>query len=221
MSYDLTFSQADGAPRLSHDAFVLTSRDVPITRSTARKRGTRMKTPGVYFSFDYDPRTDAPEDWDDIAAPGEVFRPRVASFNVNLIRPSFFGLEAAGELDAFSRRFGLIVHDDQIDGQVAGAFSSEQFIDSWSATNRWACSAVRESSDENVLTYPGDRLQKIWRWNFQRRATQEAIGDSVFVPKISFALTNDAVRTFVVWPDGIPALLPEVDVVVLVREALA
>jgi hypothetical protein len=211
----------DGAPALSKDEFVTYFTGRPNYAMDGAHAWYSNEDTGVYFSFDHDPQIEPPEDWADVAEPDEIFRPTIASFTINLNRPSFFGVEAAGELEAFSRRFALIVHDDQIDGHVSGSFSSEQFIGSWSATNRWACSAVRETSEEKVLTYSGLLLQKTWRWNFQRKATQDAVGEQVFVPKISFAATDGVVRTFAVWPDGISALVPEVDMLVLVRDALA
>lgn len=181
---------------------------------------------GVYFSFEFDLRTVPPDDWAEFADDDgtiEEWFPSIASFNINYNRPRFFAFEAAPEVAAFVNNFNLLVDDPQIDGMGRDGFSTEKFAAGWNRGNRWATPAVRLHSpnDDAPLTYPTERLLAIWRWNLARVDRQSEVGESVFVPKISFAVHEGRVCSFAVWPDAIPTLLPEVDIVMIIRDELA
>ena len=180
---------------------------------------------GVYFSLEYDPQPNPPDDFAEYAEegePAEEWLPSVATFNMNYNRPSYFGLEAAPEVAAFVEAFDLIVDDPQIDGMGRGAFSTERFVHGWSKANEWACSAIRQSAaDEPPLVYPREHLRQIWKWNSGRTERQRLVGESIFVPRINFGVREGRVVSFAIWPDAIPTLLPKVDEVLVVREQLA
>jgi hypothetical protein len=61
----------------------------------------------------------------------------------------------------------------------------------------------------------------IWRWNYARAGLQAEFGDARFVPRIVFMNFAGKVSSAAVWTDGIPAIIPEVDVLILVRKGLA
>jgi hypothetical protein len=225
MSYDLTFAHpADSAP-MTQDAF----ESYFGSRAHYAMNGTQAwysnEDTGVYFSFDFDPQTVPPDDWADFADDDGVIEewfPSIASFNINYNRPSFFAAEAAPEIAAFVENFNLIVDDPQIDGMGRGTFSMEKFATGWNKGNSWATSAVRLNSESDTpLTYPAQRLLGAWRWNLSRSDRQSQIGESIFIPKISFGTRSGQVSTFAVWPDAIPTLLPQVDFVLIVRDELA
>jgi hypothetical protein len=158
----------------------------------------------VYFSFDLG-----------------VAAPACLSFDINYFRPHVFGLEAALELAAVAAHFSLLVDDPQIGGMGHGAFTSE----GWNAGNLTAHRALLSSRHEGHdavahHSLPATTLERIWRWNHERLQLQDAVGD-VFVPRISFLQLGGSLRTFVVWSDAIPFALPDVDVLVLVRDQLA
>src|SRR6185295_3902350 len=60
-----------------------------------------------------------------------------------------------------------------------------------------------------------------WRWNYGRSDLEEQLGDEVFVPRITYVRRDGRVRSAAVWTDAIPIALPEVDLLLLVREELA
>ena len=221
MSYDVLFTPAPSGPGMTAEEFF----DYFSKRSNYEMNGKQAwysnDDTGVYFSFECDTQIEPPSDWPEIAEEGEEWVPTVATFNLNLNRPSFFALEAAAEVEAFVSAFRLGVDDPQVSGMGRGPFVRERFIAGWTATNEWACSAVRDETSSPPLIYPRDRLQRIWRWNFRRKALQQELGDRIFVPKVSFAAVEGVARTFVVWPDAMASYVPEVDVVVLAREQFA
>ncbi len=221
MSYDVLFTPAPSGPAMTPEVFV----DYFAGRENYEVNGEQAwysnDDTGVYFSLEYDASTEQPADSWDVADEGEEWGPTVATFSVNLNRPSFFALEAAAEVEAFVSAFRLGVDDPQPSGMGHGPFVLERFIAGWTEANTWACAALSGETSPTPLLYPGDRLQRIWRWNFQRKALQRELGEGVFVPKVSFATVEGALQAFVVWPDAIASYVPEVDVVVLVRDELA
>jgi hypothetical protein len=179
---------------------------------------------GVYFSFDVggpdvEPDEDRPDPVEDGLTPAGL------SFNINYFRPHVFGLEAAEELTAVTARFSLMVDDPQVRGLGRGVFASEGFLAGWDAGNRAAHRALLSDAHDGHVplahhSLPAETLERAWRWNYDRQRLQDAFGH-VFVPKIGFVRQDGAARTFVVWGDATPVALPDVDLLVLVRDELA
>ena len=68
---------------------------------------------------------------------------------------------------------------------------------------------------------PYSQIEALWRWNYNRERRQNELGELVFVPKIFCLDVGGEVRTGVTWGDGIPILLPVVDIVLVPRRRLA
>lgn len=163
---------------------------------------------GVYFSFELVQGSDeTPGYW--------------VQFNINYCRPRFFALEALPQVESFASRFGLSVHDPQIDGMGDGRFDPEGFIRGWQVGNEAACSALAESGLPRPQTMAADQLNATWQWNMGRRELQARIGESVFVPKVIFVTGPLSGLRATVWADAIPILLPTVNIVFLYRDAYA
>jgi hypothetical protein len=181
---------------------------------------------GVYFSFDVGAVDDMAPDPEEPPEPiDDGLVPAGLSFNLNYFRPHVFGLEAALELAAVAERFSLLVDDPQIRGMGRGAFTSAGFLGGWNAGNLAAHRALLSSAHDGHApvahhSLPAATLERIWRWNYDRLGLQEMVGD-VFVPRISFLQRGGGLDTSVIWRDAIPLALPDVDVLVLVRDELA
>jgi hypothetical protein len=180
---------------------------------------------GVYFSFDVGADDDEPGPEEPAASGGDGLTPTCLSFNLNYFRPHVFGLEAEQELAAVTSRFSLLVDDPQVRGMGRGAFRSAGFLAGWDAGNLAAHRALLSSAHDGHVplahhSLPAATLERAWRWNYDRQGLQDTLG-GVFVPKISFVQQGGAARTFAVWGDAIPVALPDVDLLVLVRDELA
>jgi hypothetical protein len=46
---------------------------------------------------------------------------------------------------------------------------------------------------------------------------QEELGEEIFVPRIMFLMIEGEARSVAVWPDGLPILLPQVDLLLVPR----
>jgi hypothetical protein len=177
----------------------------------------RNEDTGVYFVFEYSDTvtTNAP-DLEDGASSYQL------SFNINYCRPSFFGTEAEPELNAFIERFDLLVDDPQIDGMGVGEYDTAKFLYGWSKGNELGYQAVMQGGGaKTIFTAPTSELERIWRWNLERRRLQTQIGEGCFVPRIFFLELEGAAKSAVVWPDAIPLLLPRVDYLFVDRQDLA
>jgi hypothetical protein len=88
----------------------------------------------VYFSFDYTDAKDVdPEEIEE--QPNDGLVPTGLSFNINYIRPHFFGLEAEPELAALIEHFSFLIDDPQRQGMGRGKYSREGFLRGWNAGN--------------------------------------------------------------------------------------
>ena len=166
---------------------------------------------GVYFVFEWQDEDEEPEE--------EGERHPVA-FNMNYYRPPYFVYEAEPEVSAFVDAFSMTVEDPQSDGMGVGDYDSTKFISGWSHGNEFGYSAIlKEDTDVGIL--PQDRLHSLWQWNYRKEEFQESVVDDVFVPQIMILKYQGRVITACVWPDAIPAVLPNVDFLIIGRDELA
>jgi hypothetical protein len=166
---------------------------------------------GVYFVFD-------------LSEPGEDPEAPVidVTFNLNFYRPHIFGLEAEPEVANFIATFNPIIFDGQTNGMSEGPYSREGFLSGWNTGNRFGYSAVGgQQGAETPCLLPSAEIERAWRWNLGREARQRQVGDSIFVPKIAFLNRARRANSVVVWGDLIPIHLPEVDLILVGRDAFA
>ncbi len=209
MSHRLDFLAAGPPPTL--EAFSAHFLDRPNYVLTDTQALYQNEDTGVYFAFDL------PEEEAGSAAPGGAW----ASFTINYLRPGFFAEEAAAEIEAFLAAFPGEVDDPQAGGLGRGAFGREGFVRGWSAGNRAAHAGLLQRREGELVTLPRAQLDTIWRWNASRRRRAAGLRDAAFVPRIMFVRAPAGPRSFTVWTDASPVVLPATDVVVLARETLA
>jgi len=216
MSYDLFFHK----PGLTESQFSAYFSARPNFKLGPKQAVYENEDTGVYFSFDFGIGEDDAEVNDE----GEVNERPDASFNLNYFRPHFFGLEAEPEVRAFVEHFDPRISDPQQEGMDEGPYSAEGFLRGWNHGNELGYRAVfsmQEDRPEVVGTLPTAELDSSWRWNFNRQRYQDKLGEGIFVPSIMFVKFGSELRSVVVWPDGIPALLPIVDGLIVGRQGFA
>lgn len=208
MSYDLYFRTRDGETKPGAQELEAHFRARPnyTLHDGAAEYGN--EDTGVYFHFDWSPPDpELLEDTEEDEVHHDV------AFNINYNRPSFFGLEAAPELKAFTERFSYIVDDPQMDGMGEDATFTEQgFIKGWNAGNQFGVYAVMQHGDagRSIPNLRRELLTDVWRWNFHREELQAQVGDDLFVPKILPIELDGAIHTAAVWGDLLPSVLPAV-----------
>lgn len=215
MSYDLYMKPRVGT--VGREQFLEHFKSRTLYECAEDQSWYRNEDTGVYFVFEYSDTvtTNAP-DLEDRASSYQL------SFNINYYRPSFFGKEAEPELSAFIKRFDLLVDDPQIDGMGVGEYDSAKFLYGWAKGNELGYRAVMQGGGAKpIFTAPTAELERIWRWNFERRQVQAQVGEGCFVPRIFFLELEGTAKSAVVWPDAIPLLLPRVDYLFVDRQELA
>jgi hypothetical protein len=167
---------------------------------------------GVYFAFDILENPESEED-------SEPRQPHVA-FNLNFFRPHTFALEAEPEIAAFLARFPGRTHDPQLMGDEP--YSRDGFLKGWNHGNRAAFSAMAGQGANAPLLADPAHIESAWRWNYNRRALQEKLGDNVFVPRVVWLQPSAGAAPVrcATWTFGIPSVIPEALIthVVLVRQ---
>lgn len=131
------------------------------------------------------------------------------AFNINYCRASFFGLEAAEELDAVLGALDVPIHDPQ-DGMER--WSKELFLQGWNRGNRHALQVMRELGQHGDAL-PDATMAPLWAWNYGRSQLQAEKGDEIFVPLILMMRINGQLQTACVW-HGEAVVLPETELVI-------
>lgn len=217
MSYDLFFRCRKPGNTISREDFDGYFDGLDNYKIDGAEAWYSNEDTGVYFTFDFSDQSDDDEDEERV---DKTLAP--ISFNINYLRPHPFGLEADAELQMFVNHFELKVSDPQINGMGDGEYSSAGFLRGWNAGNEFAYRAMlSQDPKQDVLSLPSAKLRQYWTWNDDRGIVQDEMVDSGFVPKLFFFNVNGKVKTGVAWGDGIPVLLPEVDLVLMPRQRLA
>ena len=208
MSYDLFFRprSRDVSPEAFFDHF----RQRAHYKVANRQAWYQNEDTGVYFVFEHDEAADNADRYP-------------FSFNINFFRPSYFILEAESEVTALITQFGFLVSDPEQRETGDKEYRSEALISGWRYGNEFGCAAAMKNKEDRpeLAWLPTSRLHDVWRWNFGRESLQRALGEAQFVPRIIFVRLSGALVTAVVWPDGIPSVLPRVDYLVIGREEFA
>lgn len=170
---------------------------------------------GVYFSFEYNK-----PDLDDEPLEGfEGFDNTNWMFNINFLRPQFFGLEAFPFVGGLINDLDLIVLNPQVGGDdTLAKYSDKDLFENWSHIN------ARHSSDffkEYELYYLDlDKSNKSWEFNLNRLALQEKLGEMTFVPGIFYFKEHKTglISTLCVWPEHISTIIPQVDYFIIQKK---
>lgn len=167
---------------------------------------------GVYFSFEYN-KAD-PED-----EPLDGFDNTNWAFNINFLRPQFFGLEAFPFVERFINDLDLVVINPQGMGdETPVRLSYKDIFENWSNINARHCSDYFE---EYGLCYLDlDKSNRSWEFNHNRLALQDQLGDMTFVPGIFYIKKHETelVYTLSVWPEHISTIIPEVDYFIIKKK---
>jgi hypothetical protein len=216
MSYDLFFyKQKESEISTEKISKYLSDNLVPANEGNSQWFYENEDTE-VYFSFDYN-EPDADYEPDEEAEPIENFDDTNFSFNLNFMRPSFFGLEAFKFVEQFCIDLNLFVLNPQGDSEQPYKPNQKEQFDNWNKTNLWAS---KDHFKEMECCYLSEsETNKVWEYNSNRQSIQENLGEQYFVPKIFFFKTKQDKKPFTltIWTEHIPIVLPTTDYILLTR----
>lgn len=210
MSYDLSLRPRNGA--FEKKDFEAYFQDRRFYNTEAGHAAYDNEDTGAYFNFEW---VDAREDDEE----GEFYP---IAFNINYFRPSYFIMEAEIEVSAFVQAFDLVVDDPQWKGMGKGEYDAKVLVSGWNAGNQSAYDFAVERPEQRsrVRTLPCATVLQAWRWNFERDARQQSVGDTKFVPRIQFLEVEGQMTSAMFWPDDAPLVATPVDWFILAGENL-
>lgn len=172
----------------------------------------------VYFSFEHEPKSEDPEDLE-IFESFPDFDNTGYIFNLNFVRPNFFGLEAFPFVERFMSEFDLFALDPQspTEPDKPGRCTTDEYYEEWAEANLKVCSEYFDAME--LIHFPLERSNEYWRYNFSRKANQERLGDEYFVPSLLLAIheTSGEPVTATTWTEHIPIVFPPADYFILNR----
>lgn len=209
MSYDLFLRPRKGA--VGKRDFEAYFQDRRFYDAEAGHVAYSNEDTGAYFSFEW---VDARDDEE-----GELYP---IAFNMNYFRPSYFIMEAEIEVSALVQAFDLVVDDPQWKGMGKGEYDAKVLMSGWNAGNESAYDIILETPEQrsHLRTLPSATVLQAWRWNFERDARQQSVGDTKFVPRIQFLEVEGQMTSAMIWPDGAPLVATPVDWFILAGENL-
>lgn len=216
MSFDLYFYKQKGTNLTESEiANYLTNNLVPVNESNNQWFFDNEDTE-VYFSIETNEPEDDPETIELFESFAD-FDNTHFSFNLNFLRPSFFGLEAFQFVEKFIKDLDLFVLNPQEEFERPYVPTKEDLFDNWNNTN---LNASKDNFDEESFYYPLEESNKIWEHNYNRQKLQEEIGADYFVSRVFFCKTfsDNEIVTLSTWTQHIPNILPKADYYLLTRE---
>lgn len=137
------------------------------------------------------------------------------SFNINLIRPQFFGKECFDMVDKLTADIGLYVLNPQTE-EAPKQFAPGELGTDWQTTNDRIAAM---QFDEFNLNYLDPVISNdLWAFNFNRQSLQKQLGDYYFVPEVFYLAKDGEVVTLCVWSEHMAFALPSVDYVFIQRK---
>nr|WP_321454029.1 hypothetical protein [uncultured Carboxylicivirga sp.] len=214
MSYDLYFYKQKDCKTTESDIRSYLSVTFQNTENSDQFWYENKET-GVYFSFDYD----KPEPDDEAIEGLEEFDNTNWMFNINFLRPQFFGLEAFPVVEKFINDLNLIVFNPQVGGSENPAkYSYKDLFDNWNNIN--AGHSAEYFKEYELFYLDLDKSNKSWEFNQNRLALQDKLGEMTFVPGIFYfkERKTGVISTLCVWPEHISTIIPEVDYFIIQKK---
>jgi hypothetical protein len=217
MSFDLHFyKKKDATISETNIRDYLNSLIVNDDNSSNDQWFYQNKETGVYFSIDYG-NFDDKEDIDINNLNFKDFEDTQFSFNINFLRPHFFGLETFPIVARFVDEFDLYILNPQDLSEVEEPrkYTAEELLNNWAETNAEQSAIFLEKNQNGLAYHPLTDSIESWKFCFGREKLQDSLNDDIFVAGIFYLKPKgeNIVKTLSIWPESIPVILPPTDFV--------
>jgi hypothetical protein len=214
MSYDIYFYKHREAQVSESDISAYLTNNLCLPNEEGNQWFFENENTEVYFSFDLN------EPVLELEEPGDEYQYTHISFNLNFLRPDFFGQEAFLFVDKLIQDLGLYIDNPQDDGHEDYPRQPKkgELYKNWSEIN--AQQSARFYEELELSYYPLSASNKLWQHNFNKEKLQAELGEEYFVPRVLVlqALTDKRIITLAIWPENLPILVPDVDYFLLVKK---
>jgi hypothetical protein len=217
MSYDLYFYKKKTDHITKHDIEAYLNK-LPNLKDTAEKQWFfQNEDSGAYWTFEFYASDGDDLDLTEIEESYEDFEDTNFMFNINFIRPDFFGKEAFPIAEKFAEDLNLFILNPQGEA-FPKKYDPGIFENEWMDTNM---KYSRTNFDEWGLNYlERNKSDYSWRYNLERKKLQSQYGNEYFVPTIFYVKKHNSrlIETLCMWPEHIPYILPKVDIVLIEKK---
>jgi hypothetical protein len=213
MSYDLIFFRKKDAGFDISKAFKYLDEKLHIEDNRGRTQWFfQNKETGSYFSIDYSESIEENE-----VTFGPDYLNTGFSFNINYLRPEFFGLEAFPYVDDFTLEFGLHIYNPQ-DREELLEYNRGSLFQNWKEINKKH--SVEYFKKQNLSYLELKKSNYTWEYCRNRVELQNSLTDDIFVAGIFYNKFRNAdeVLTLSIWPECIPVILPKTDNVFIIKK---
>ncbi|MCE3228075.1 MAG: hypothetical protein K0S32_2626 [Bacteroidetes bacterium] len=213
MSYDLSFYKKKTSSITKHEISDYLTKLVNSEEPNENEWFYENKETGSYCSFSYyepDPNVEyETEDFDG-------FESTNFSFNINFVRPQFFGEECFPLVEKLALDLDLYILNPQMDGVPSKPENGAMFKNWNDANSRFA---EMQFSRMGLKYLEHSKSDYAFRYSLKRNQLQDSLGDNYFVPGIFYLKKHgsDTIETFSIWPEGCPYILPKVDFIFMKR----
>ena len=212
MSYDLNFykRKTDSTSKKDIEDYL---NELPnVTKEIGKQWFYQNEETGVYCSFEYYENDEKIE-----LENFEEFEDTNLAFNINFIRPQFFGKECFTLVDKFVEQLNLFILNPQGDGEPK-KYKKGELEEEWAESNLRFSKANFEEFGLSYLDL--EKSNYSWEFCFNRNEFQDKLGENYLVPGIFYVKKkgSDDVATLSVWPEHIPFVLPKVDYILVQKK---
>lgn len=226
---------------MSYDLYFLKKKTSPLTEEGIRNylgKNVLNNTNGnkdqwywenedteVYFLIDYFPPEVGEGENQDAFDEGlnnfEGYDNTGFTFNLNFVRPQFFGMEAFDFVEKFIDDLDLYIVNPQSSVDADNPYKpvEGELYGNWNKTNLSSSANFFERC--NLVYCDPNISDAVWRYNGEKTRLQEGLGDGYYVPKVFFFRTlemNEIIRV-TSWTESIPNVFPPFDYILLCRSS--
>lgn len=170
----------------------------------------------TYFSFDQnEPETD--EESIELFENYKDFDYTHLTFNINFLRPDFFGQFAFEFVDKFVKELDLFVLNPQSSADPDNPIKPKDkaLYENWSEIN--ATHSINYFNEHELEYFPLEKSNEYYQYNLNRNKLQQKLGDDYFVPKMMLCKgkTDGEIITVSTWTQHIANVFPPADYFIL------
>lgn len=207
MSYDLFFYKRKDNTITSKTITDYLSQKLGIADNrNAREWYFENPDTNVYYSFQLEKESAIEEDYD-----YPHYKNTGLSFNLNFMRPSFFGLEAFQLVEQLVKDLDFFIINPQASTDVPSQANRHELFENWNNANLNISADYFDKMGSSYL--PEEKANKAWAYNFERKKIQTQLGENYFAPRIFFVKhkKDGHVYTLTTWTQHIPTVFPDSD----------
>jgi hypothetical protein len=219
MSYDLYFYKKKQATLTEAQIKQYLTVNLDSTSENKKQWFAENEDTETYFFIEQnEPETD--EEAIEVFESFEDFENTRFSFNLNFIRPDFFGQNAFKFVDKIIKGLDLFVLNPQSSTDADNPFkpNPEELYNNWSSLNARHC--VDLFKECALVYYPLDKSNEFYEYNAAKEKLQNQLGGNYYVPKLYLfkRKADDKIITISTWTEHITNVFPPADIEGFLRQ---